>query len=142
MSRKSKGAPSLTWAQVCARRLERHALLVPSADAAPADIVRAMCGAHAQVMTAAELSVGLRLAGATRRQIQEALWTERSLVKTCGPRGTVHLLATEDLPMWIGALAALPDSRSALPEAARLTPDQTEAVIDAIEAALAEAELT
>jgi hypothetical protein len=142
MSKKAKGVATLTWAQVCARRLDRHALAAPSPDATPADIARAMCGAHAQVMTAAELSIGLRLAGGTRQQIQDALWTERSLVKTFGPRGTVHLLAAQDLPMWTGALSALPESRSGLPEAARLTPDQTEAVIAAIAAVLEDAELT
>ena len=30
---------------------------------------------------------------------------EHTLVKTHGPRGTVHLLPAADLPMWIGALA-------------------------------------
>jgi hypothetical protein len=35
-----------------------------------------MCGAHAQVLSAAELSIGLRIAGITRTDIQEALWTE------------------------------------------------------------------
>src|SRR2546430_11134802 len=31
---------------------------------------------------------------------QHALWQDRSLVKTFGPRGTVHLLPAADLPMW------------------------------------------
>ena len=61
---------------------------------------------HAQVLSAAELSIGMRLAKADRADVQDALWGERSLVKTFGPRGTVHLLPTRDLPMWTGALAA------------------------------------
>jgi hypothetical protein len=48
--------------------------------------------------------------GPTRADVQRALWEDRSLVKTFGPRGTVHLLATADLPMWTGALSALPSS--------------------------------
>ncbi len=32
------------------------------------------------------------------------------LVKTFGPRGTIHLLPAADLPMWTGALSALPSS--------------------------------
>src|SRR5688572_592489 len=95
----------MTWAEVCAQRLERHALSAPAQDARPADIAGAMCGAHAQILSAAELSIGLRIAGLTRKDVRKALWTERSLVKTYGPRGTVHLLSTQDLSMWIGALS-------------------------------------
>ena len=134
--------PRLSWAEVCARRLERHALSAPAQDARPADIVAAMCGAHAQVLSAAELSIGLRLAGVTRADVREALWTEHSLVKTFGPRGTVHLLPTRDLPMWTGALSAIPPSTSPFPQDVRLTPEQTDAVVAAIAVALDDAELT
>src|SRR5215469_18532085 len=96
----------LSWGEVCARRLARHALSAPLQDARPAAIVGTICGAHAQVLSAAELSIGLRLAGITRTAIRQALWTERSLVKTFGPRGTVHLLPAQDLPMWTGAHCA------------------------------------
>jgi hypothetical protein len=61
--------------------------------------------------------------------VQDALWSEHSLVKTFGPRGTVHLLAAQDLPMWTGALSAIPPADPGLPEEARLTPDQSDAVV-------------
>jgi hypothetical protein len=138
----TKALPRWSWAQVCARRLERHGLAVPSPDAGPADVAGAICGAHAQVLSAAELSIGLRLAGGTRADVREALWTERSLVKTFGPRGTVHVLPTRDLPVWIGALAAVPAGGSAFPPDVRLTPKQTDEVVEAVAAALADAELT
>jgi hypothetical protein len=130
----------LTWQQVLARRLQRHGLAAPL-DAAPADVVRAMCGAHAQVMAAGEVSVALRLAGGSRPAVQAALWIDHSLVKTFGPRGTVHLLPAADLPMWTGALSALPP-HSPFPDGIRLTPDQTDAVLAGIAAALTDAELT
>jgi hypothetical protein len=142
MTDQTTDVPRMSWAEVCARRLERHALSAPSRDARPADIVATICGAHAQVMAAAELSIGLRIAGLTRAAVQDALWTERSLVKTRGPRGTVHLLAARDLPMWTGALSALPPSRSPFPEGVRLTPEQTDEVVAAIADALQDAELT
>ncbi|MGV9779438.1 winged helix DNA-binding domain-containing protein [Streptosporangium sp. NPDC003464] len=131
----------LSWSEVCARRLERHALSAPSRDARPADVVAAMCGAHAQVLSAAELSIGLRVAGLTRADVRRALWDERSLVKTFGPRGTVHLLPTGDLPMWTGALSALP-LRSSHAKNVRLTPGQIDEVVEAIAAVLQDAELT
>ncbi|SIM79445.1 winged helix DNA-binding domain-containing protein [Micromonospora cremea] len=136
----------LSWAQVCARRLERHALSVPASATGPAPeadavaaVVSTMCGAHAQVASAAELSVGLRVPRATRTVVRQALWTDRTLVKSRGPRGTVHLLAATDLPMWTGALSALPVASH---EQSLLTPEQTEQVLAAIADALAEAELT
>ncbi len=132
----------MSWAQVCARRLKRHALADPSAGARPADVVATMCGAHAQVMTAAEWSVGVRILDSTQADVRTALWAEHSLVKTFGPRGTVHLLPTAHLPMWTGALSALPPSTNPVPEEARLTPEQTDAVVAAIATALADAELT
>ncbi|MGH3463260.1 MAG: winged helix DNA-binding domain-containing protein [Kribbellaceae bacterium] len=130
----------LTWAQVSARRLRRQGLTVPMADAA--GVVRAMCGAHAQVLSAAELSIGLRLDGADRDDVQRALWQHRTLVKTRGPRGTVHLLPTEDLPMWTGALAAVPGPAYAQAHAGHITPAQVDAVVAAIREALEDAELT
>ncbi|GAA1522734.1 winged helix DNA-binding domain-containing protein [Kribbella lupini] len=108
----------------------------------PADVVRAMSGAHAQVLSAAEISVALRLEKATRADVQRALWVERSLVKTFGPRGTVHLLPTDDLPLWTGALSALPRSGSAATPEMRMTPEQIAEVIEAVGGALSEDDLT
>lgn len=62
-----------------------------------------ICGAHAQMAVSAELMLGLRLQGATRQDVRRALWKERSLVKTVGLRGTLHLFAAEDVPMWMAA---------------------------------------
>jgi len=75
MTNRTAEVSRLSWAEVCARRLDRHALSSPSQDARPAGIVGTMCGAHAQVLSAAELSIGLRIAGITRTDVQEALST-------------------------------------------------------------------
>jgi len=135
-------ARSLTWTGVTARRMARHALTEPAADLGPAEIAAVLCGAHAQVLSAAEFSIGRRIAGASRADVQRALWEDRTLVKTFGPRGTVHLLATVDLPMWTGALLALPSSVPMHPEPVRFSRAQAEEVIAAIGDALADAELT
>ena len=136
------GVRRLTWAEVSARRMGRQGLTSPMAGASPADVVAAMCGAHAQVLSAAELSVALRVAGTTRSDVRDALWHERSLVKTFGPRGTVHLLPTRDLPMWTGALSALQRPRSPFADDVRMSDRQTEQVLAAIADALADAEVT
>jgi len=133
---------TLTWSGVTARRMARHALAEPAAGLDPAGIAAVLCGAHAQVLSAGELSIGRRIAGATRADVRRALWDEHTLVKTFGPRGTVHLLAAADLPMWTGALSALPSSASQHPEPVRFTPAQAEQVIAAIGDALADTGLT
>lgn len=133
-------SPTLSWAGIVARRLERHHLAHPSTDG-PASVVRAMCGAHAQVLSAAELSVALRLDGATRSDVQDALWEDHSLVKTFGPRGTVHLLAADDLSWWTAALAAVPSTTRQAP-GVRLDRAQIDEVVAAIGAALLDADLT
>ena len=132
----------LTWSGVTARRMARHALTEPADDLGCADIASVLCGAHAQVLSAAELSVGLRAPGVTRTDVRTALWTGRTLVKTFGPRGTVHLLSTADLPMWTGALSALPPSAPMHPDPVRFTPDQADEVIAAMGDALADTDLT
>jgi len=142
MSANAAGPVAVTWSEVTARRMARHALSAPAMDMDPADIAAVLCGVHAQVLSAAELSIGRRIEGATRAKVQHALWEERTLVKTFGPRGTIHLLATVDLPMWTGALSAVPSSASMHPERVRFTPEQAEEVIAAIGDALADSELT
>ena len=115
---------TLTWSGVIARRMGRHALAEPATDLDPAAVAARLCGAHAQVRSAAELSIARRIAGATRASVQHALWRQRSLVKTFGPRGTIHLLPAADLPMWTGALSALPSPVPIHPEGVRFTPGQ------------------
>jgi hypothetical protein len=104
--------------------MARHALTEPATDLGPAEVAGVLCGAHAQILSAAELSIGRRIAGATRVDVQRALWEDRTLVKTFGPRGTVHLLAAADLPMWTGALSALPSSVPAHPDPVRFSAEQ------------------
>lgn len=75
-------SPTLTRRDVRARRLRRHALTAEAPDPSPAGVVAAMHGAHAQVLSAAELSVALRLAGSTRATVRDALWSDHTLTKT------------------------------------------------------------
>ncbi|MFB4320375.1 winged helix DNA-binding domain-containing protein [Actinomadura sp. 21ATH] len=131
----------MNWDELNARRLARHALDAPAKEARPADIVTAMAGTHAQVLSAAELGIALRIEGATRADVRAALWEDRSLVKTYGPRGTVHLLPAHELGMWIGALTALPRANP-FPPGQRMTPEQTDEVVAAVGDALRDAELT
>jgi hypothetical protein len=132
---------TMTWTQVCARRLDRHGLSVPLSGG-PAAVVSSVAGTHAQVLSAAELSIALRLPDATRATVQTALWETRELVKTFGPRGTVHLLPTAELSAWTAALTAVPVRAPAASDPIHMTRDQTEQVLAAVEDAVRGTELT
>jgi hypothetical protein len=92
----------LTWDQVRRRRLRRHSLLERAPLERLPEVVGEACGIHAQLITAAELSVGARVQ-ATRSQVRKALWEERRLAKTYGIRGTIHLFPAGELPLWMAA---------------------------------------
>ena len=134
----------MTWSEVSQRRLARSRLAGARADVEPAVVSAGLVGVHAQVMSAAELSIGLRTASLGRDDVRDALWGSRRLVKTRGPRGTVHLLAAADLPMWTGALSALPTGSSPFRPEVRMRDGQTDDVVAAIADAVAttEGELT
>jgi DNA glycosylase AlkZ-like len=131
----------LAWVDVCGRRLSRHGLTPHSTLSGPAEAAAAMCGAHAQILSAAEVSIGLRASGVTRTGVQQALWSDHSLVKTFGPRGTIHLLPAADLALWCGALSAVPAAGQHAPDV-RLSPAQADELVVAIGEILADAELT
>lgn len=97
---------TLTWQEVWGRRLARHALLASAPKEGLIEVVRTVCGIHAQMRSAAELSVGIRVVGITQQEVRAELWQRRGLVKTYGPRGTIHLFAADDVPLWSAALQA------------------------------------
>jgi hypothetical protein len=97
---------SLTWTEVWSRRLSQHALLAPRPKEELVEVVRTVAGIHAQMLPAAELSIGVRLADITRQDVRAELWQRRRLVKTYGLRGTVHLFPSDELWLWMAALRA------------------------------------
>ncbi|MFE9113554.1 winged helix DNA-binding domain-containing protein [Streptomyces collinus] len=128
---------SITWDAAGARRAERQFLAGPAGTGVPlAEVAGAMLGVHAQVLSAAELSLGMRTDGVTRADVRSALWGDRSLVKTYGPRGTVHLLPAGELPLFSAALTAVPAGPSPFPPDVRLTEEQAAQVVTAIGEAL------
>src|SRR6185369_3393825 len=92
---------SLTWQQATARRLARSRLLDRGDSLVEA--ARAVNGVQAQVGLAAELALGARVENCTRADVQAALWERRELVKTWTLRGTLHVHAADDLPLWVAA---------------------------------------
>lgn len=98
-------AAELSWPQVHAFRLGRHHLSGRAPNKDLARIVGEIAGAQAQVMSAAELQIAVR-ADCTVKDVRDALWTNRTLVKTWLMRGTLHLARAEDLPVYTAAMGS------------------------------------
>lgn len=99
---------SLTWDDVDARRLAANHLTVPASPSDLETVVSQACGMQAQVLSAAELALSARIPDLRVADLRAALWERRTLVKTYGPRGTIHLLAAPDLPLYMAALRRHP----------------------------------
>ena len=99
---------SLTWNQVNAWRLSQHGLAPRLNRDDIVEVTSRLYGIHAQVMSAAELALAARTNRLSPQDVQAALWQNRTLVKTWAMRGTLHLLAAEDLPLHAAARTADP----------------------------------
>lgn len=94
----------LTWDRVTAWRIARGHLGRRVAATKLVDVVGRMCGAHAQIMSTVPLAVGARVDRVGAETIADALG-ERALVKTWAMRGTLHVFAARDLPLYCAAQA-------------------------------------
>ncbi len=72
---------------------------------APADVVRHLCAVQAQDYRGGLWAVGLRTAGAVEASIEEAI-SGREIVRTWPMRGTLHLVAAEDVWWMLQLLAS------------------------------------
>jgi DNA glycosylase AlkZ-like len=91
---------SLSWQQVYARRLAASRLDVRAPHEELLDVARATLGAHAQLLTGAELALSARVEGVTREGVRDLLWKRRELVKGNTIRGTLHLHPVRDYALW------------------------------------------
>lgn len=88
-----------------AQRLDRGA-----ADATPYGILRHLCGIPAQWMPSTPLVLRARTAGGDGAALDRARRDQRSVVRTWAMRGTLHLLAADDVAWVVGLLGAIADA--------------------------------
>jgi hypothetical protein len=95
----------LTHEQVRLLRLRSQLLHRQSTTAPdePAQVLKELCGVQAQDASAAQLAIRPRSAGLVAADIERARVEDHTIVRTWCMRGTLHLLATEDLG-WLLAL--------------------------------------
>jgi Winged helix DNA-binding domain len=134
----------LTWSQVLAWRMGRQHLAARAPRSAALDVVADVSGLHAQLMSSAELTLWARVADLKRESVEQALWQDRTLVKTWAMRGTLHLLPAAELPVWVAAQAMLKPRHHAgsWQRYYGLTREQADAMLAAIPEALDRRQLT
>jgi hypothetical protein len=124
--------------------MRRQHLVSRAARADALDVVRDVCGLHAQLTASAELALWARVDGLEPDAVSRALWEDRTLVKTWAQRGTLHLLRADELGLWVGAQSALKPRHhgGAWLRHHGLTREQADAMLDAIPVALDGKQLT
>lgn len=134
---------SLTWEQVTRWRLARGHLTRRVAEAKLEEAVVKICGAHAQIMSTVGLAMAARVSGLNQARLERAMVTDRSLVKTWAMRGTLHVFAADDLPLYCAAQE--PRDQAMNPSFLKnmgLERADMEAILDAVPQALDGRELT
>jgi Winged helix DNA-binding domain len=84
-----------------AQRLDRRW----ATPAGAAEVVRQLCGVHAQLPSTSALAVRPRSSGLLAGDVDRARFEQRTLVRTWTMRGTLHLMAADDLG-WLQPLLA------------------------------------
>ena len=90
---------SLSNDQVRFLRLHAQRLTSQSPDGVTGvmEVVKQVCGIQAQDASAATLAVRARSAGLVAADVEQARVWDRTIIRTWGPRGTLHLLASDDI---------------------------------------------
>ncbi len=136
-------ANPITWSQLCAWRLKRQFLLDRSSPEQLLEVVSRLGGVQAQLASAAELALLARIDGLQRASVGEALWSQRSLVKTWAMRGTLHLVNPADLPLHVAAHSAFPPRRPPSYYSYHgITPEGLEAILENVPHALSDQPIT
>jgi hypothetical protein len=96
------------------------------------DVVRTLCGVNAQLPSAMELALHARVQNLTRDELEACRVQERSIVRTWCMRGTMHLLASDDLDVLLSAIpqGTVRDGWRWLEKRAGLAPETATKVLD------------
>ncbi len=99
----------MNFHDVASRRLFNQ-LLLKAKTKTPSEVVARIGAVQAQDYEGGELSIGLRLLGSAKTDIDEAIAAGK-VIRTWGLRGTLHFLSAEDIDWILGLLAPLLISR-------------------------------
>ncbi len=94
-------ATRVTSGQVGAFRLSRHHLARRAPASALTKVVADICGAQAQVLSAAQMSIWARVRASRIEDLDAAIWKERTLVRSWGMRRTMFLFPSDELALYV-----------------------------------------
>lgn len=95
----------ITQAQAARFNLARHGLAA-RLKGGPGAAVQGAVALQAQMPPMPYLQAWARVEGFLPEQVDAALYAERSLVRTWIVRGTLHIIRTRDLPLYLAAMGA------------------------------------
>jgi len=96
---------TLTIEELRMLRLKAQCLLPRAQTTALVDVVKALVGVQAQLPSAMELALRARVAGLTLDEVNRCRVEERAVVRTWCMRGSMHLLAADELGWLLGAIS-------------------------------------
>src|SRR3989442_768231 len=97
---------SFEEAQVSAFRTHRHHLDLRAPRSRLPSVVADVCGVQAQVTAMARIALWARLRHLTVDDVEQALVQKRNIVKTWSMRGALHLLASNELLLYLSGCNA------------------------------------
>ncbi|WP_433431444.1 DNA glycosylase AlkZ-like family protein [Nonomuraea sp. CA-141351] len=131
-------ATKVTWPQILAWRLRRQFVSDHDAPDAVA-VARRLCGIQTQVASSAQLAAAVRRGRPDHDEIDRALWSDRTLVKTWIMRGTLHLVPSDTLADYCAALSTLRFwEKGSWQRGHGVTADEIAAIIGAVPRALSD----
>ena len=101
---------NLSRTQVNSWRLSKNHLAQRAPSRELSQVASDLCGVQAQVLSGAALSLWARVENITLQDVEDALWNQRTLVKTWAMRGTLYLLSSNSLSTYVAALKTREDS--------------------------------
>ncbi len=125
---------SLTDAQVSAFRMNRHHLDLRAPSNRLTAVVGDVCGVQAQVTAMARIALWARLRQLSVDDVEKALVQKRTIVKTWSMRGALHLLASNELLLFLRGLmpTRLPREQRWISGAGLKEEETTAMILDAL----------
>src|SRR2546426_1748097 len=126
--------PSFSEAQVSAFRMDRHPLDLRAPSSRLATVVADVYGVQAQVTAMARIALWARLRQLTVDDVEQALVQKRTIVKTWSMRGALHLIASNELLLYLRGLmpTRLPREQRWIQGAGLKEEETTSMILDAL----------
>jgi hypothetical protein len=123
--------------------MAQHYLTERAAPSQYLDVISQIGGLQAQVMSAAELALFARVDDISPDFVQNALWQDRTLVKTWVNRGTLHIITAKDFPIFVATLSTLRHyERESWQKYFGVTLDQLNSIMDGLQVILTDSGIT